>query len=72
MKEIKLLIEKREDIVFLIQGLNWIRQHNFKETIEEIRLTEKIEGSFINIEERVNINDRLMSMIAQLDKVLEE
>jgi len=69
MKTIKLQIQKREDIVFLLQGLNYIRLHNILETKKELDLNH---DSFNSIEERAKINDRLMSIIAQLDKILEE
>ena len=71
MKEIKLNIQKNEDIVLLMQGLNWIRQHNLNEFSKEIPLIDR-DQRFNLIEERAETHDRLMSIIVQLDKLLED
>jgi hypothetical protein len=71
MKEINLKIQKNEDIVLLMQGLNWIRQHNLNEFSKEIPLIDR-DQRFNLIEERAETHDRLMSIIVQLDKLLED
>jgi hypothetical protein len=71
MKEIKLTIQKNEDIVLLTQGLNWIRQHNLNELSKETPLIE-MDKRFNLIEERAETHDRLISIIVQLDTILED
>ena len=75
IKKIELLIEKKEDLVFLMQGLNTIRMHNVHETHQMLDILSQTTGkpkeSFDSIIERASINDRLMSLVVQLDKYLE-
>lgn len=77
MRQIKLLIQKEEDLVLLEQGLNWIRQHCIKSTKDIFELIEKLPKKHKNIfnktiDARVDTYDRLMSLIAQLDKEIEK
>jgi len=76
MKEIKLTIQKNEDIVFLMQGLNWIRMHNTKELVKELEINEHLDKKkekpiFKTLNERSEIHDRIMTLLAQLDNILE-
>lgn len=75
MEKIELWIQKKEDIVLLIQGLNWIRQHNianvkmYTETMQKV--PEELRPKFDTLVEQADTHDRLMTLIVQLDKILE-
>lgn len=76
MREIKLTIQKNEDVILIMQGLNWIRKHIIDQMKLEISITDYlknkgIDKDFVNFEEHSDANDRIMSMIAQLDKIVE-
>ena len=76
-KKIELIIQKEEDIVFLIQGLNWIRRDCIESTKKIFQITEGMKKPNSDkmlkaIDEHVSSHDRLMSLIAQLDKHLED
>jgi len=72
MREIKLNIQKNEDLVLLMQGLNWVRLNCLQQTKNELELEDKTKGKIkCNLLEHSNANDRLLSLIVQLDKLLE-
>lgn len=76
MQEIKLNIQGKEDIVMLQQGLNWIRQHILTDHVKLFELREKYgEKGHKIVDDTINDSivtyDHIISMIAQLDKILE-
>jgi hypothetical protein len=77
MREISLVIKNEEDIVFLEQGLNWIRKHILVESKEYLDLIDRLpksKGKFLKstLDDHIRVYDSLMSLIAQLDKHLEK
>lgn len=77
MREIKLLIQREEDIVMLMQGINWIRQHNIQRTREYFDLMDKMPKKLQKNYSKVlgdhsKNHDCLMCLLAQLDDLLEK
>ena len=77
MREIKLFIQKEEDLVLLMQGINWIRQYSIKATHDLFVLMDKMDEEQkaifkTTITEQVDTYDRLMILLAQLDNLLEK
>ncbi|MFB5623309.1 MAG: hypothetical protein ACE5RP_00110 [Nitrosopumilus sp.] len=75
MRKIEIILQKEEDIVFLQQGLNWIRQHIIKELSELAKLSETLKDRRIiekTLDDHVESYDRIMTLISQLDKELEK
>lgn len=75
INKIELTIKKKEDIVLLMQGLNWIRQNSIKELALYLGIMDKVKEEdkkyFDIIEEKAEVHDRIMTLIAQLDIILE-
>ena len=76
MREIKLMIQKEEDILLLECAINWMREHNlkgFKEILDlQDRLGKDIKCFDSTIKNKIDTYDRLMSLLVQLDNLIEE
>ena len=76
MREIKLMIQKEEDILLLECAINWMREHNqkgFKEILDlQDRLGKDVKCFDSTIKNKIDTYDRLMSLLVQLDNLIEE
>jgi hypothetical protein len=76
MREIKLIIQKEEDILLLECAINWMRQANLKEFKEILDLKDRLGKNITcfdnTVMEKANNYDRLMSLLAQLDNIMEK
>lgn len=76
MRVIKLIIQKEEDLVLLMQGINWVRQHCLESTKNIFDIADKMKGKSQEtilkaVDNHVETHNRLMTLIAQLDDLLE-
>jgi hypothetical protein len=75
MREITLKIQKEEDILLLECAINWMREHNLKGMRDLLDIREKLNNNELfasTIKEKIDSYDRLMSLLAQLDMIVEE
>ena len=78
MREIKIIIQKEEDILLLECAINWMRDSCLKSTKEILDLNDRLEKLNINskfnetIMMKAETYDRLMSLLAQLDNLIEK
>jgi len=79
--EIKLKLQSNEDIVLIMQGLNEVRGHIIRELERYNHLLEnspekfkkKLDEETLKVfEDSTFAHDRILSMLAQLSKILEE
>jgi hypothetical protein len=75
MREIKLIIQKEEDLLLLECAINWMRENNLKTMAEILNLKDKLgekgKGFDKTIDMKIESYDRLMSLLAQLDNLIE-
>lgn len=74
MREITLIIQK-EDILLLECAINWMREHNLKSMKELLDLKERLDNKDIfktTIQQKIDTYDRLMSLLVQLDNLIEK
>jgi hypothetical protein len=78
MREIKLIIQKEEDILLLECAVNWMRERCLASTKEILDLNDRIDKMGMKtkfnetITMKVETYDRLMSLLAQLDNLIEK
>ena len=76
MREIKLIIQKEEDLLLLECAINWMREHNLKSMKEILDLKDRLgeNGDFLSrtITDKIQSYDQLMSLLAQLDNLIEK